>query len=253
MTDISISGSPVTTSGEAVSGFSDCGTFMEYCRSRMHSRTGRSDAVIVDMINDGVWDIAINWLDRDLLYEQSITTVADTVTYTLDTSTYRYMDMMLGSVKFTDSASAVTMLAFVPPHLWEGYKQEQSGASGTRAYTILPKKVSGYTEIEIFPTPSASETLACLFLYWPTEITEDIDNATVPLPAEAKAVLRRYLEYRIADANGDAESRVLRVRADYQEAGEALLQRKKVTQLGRFGRVEAQNVEFRQVRTFDSF
>lgn len=234
-----------TTSTTSVSGFTTLGDYLEEWRPQIGGRSGINDKMLIQFMNDGIADMSNAIPSDDLIIEQSISvTVAGGDTYSFDSGTYRYRDLILNSWTITDSASSVSIPGYVPYSSWEAFKvshtvgSSQLTTTAKTYFTVLPKASSARRLIELFPDPTASVTFKLWYTYFPGVLAEGQESTTIPLPPEWRSVLNQYILFRVYGFTGRVQGQLQFQRNLYDQALGALAHSKATSNIGKAGIVQ---------------
>jgi len=241
MADLTVSITTVATSGVAVSGFSTLGVVLEDFRPSLGGRSGASDAKLVRYINQVISEVANALPDDTLVAASSVSVVSGTAIYTIDSTTYQYKRMLDGTVKLTDSASDVSVPAYLPYHAWEAFKARDNGAANPVVYySILPRNNLGLTRFELYDTPAAAYTLALQYVYWPERLAVGEDSNAIPLPPPTQTVFELGMEWKCLKERKGAQGDIQEARNVYESELLKISHGMQVDQLPKWGHVEAQ-------------
>jgi len=233
-------GTAISGTGSASSnGFSTLGAYLERWRPRFGTRTGNRDSEIVEIINEGVADIARQLPDNKLIYGVSVSVVSGTATYFIDDATYRCKRIIDGTFKVTDSSSNDTMLLYIPHHGWEPFKvSDNGGASPCTYFTVLRRGSGDLTRIELYDTPAASYTLSGEFIYRPGNLSVGQDSSAIPLPEECESALNAWLRWKASEDMGRAVTEIQTRASEYMRVREEFAHDESKTNVSTWGTIE---------------
>lgn len=220
MADTTVTLTEITSTGDYSAGLPSTrhsvGDMLEYGRRQSNGANGRYDEKIIDWINDGIQDIYPNLPDFAFVYEFSKTTSSGTSEYAIDTASYLYRRIVPGTVRLDGDP-----IPAYPYHDWARYKDDNeftTTSSSNTSYVIQPRQrpTDGLTYIELYPVPSSSETLAGSYVYIPGDIQQDEESASIPLPPQAKGVLRKYVYWQTRVMMGNSIQDIQLAQQAYQ-------------------------------------
>lgn len=151
-------------------------------KSRMDMADSTQLSKLKDFINRAYTETCI--ATEALRSTTTVNLVANTSTYTLAAAVKRIKQIVIQPAGVTSYNRPLTLVDLATILRWRQSNGGQAVTNGTASYY----SVSGLSDLELFPTPGAADTMLIYYVSAPTVLSADVDVPQIPEPYATECI-----------------------------------------------------------------